>query len=210
LQPYSVRIPEGFDPAKEYPLLVFLHGSDRDDTALANHRSYVSTDHFIVAAPFGRGTTNLYTKDHAQLDIEEAIQDACRHFPIDTGKLVLAGFSMGGYGVLRTHYENPGRFKALAIFSGIPNSANQYFPGEGHPDFLQDAYLEPFKDVPLFVSHGATDRNAPFELAEQVVEGLRRAGAQVEFFVQEGVGHEIPRGEGLHAYHAWLAWVLSD
>ena len=54
-----------------------------------------------------------------QEDIREAIADVCRHYPIDRSNIVLAGFSMGGYGVYRTHYETPGMYKALAVFCGI-------------------------------------------------------------------------------------------
>jgi hypothetical protein len=43
--------------------------------------------------------SNAYPIDHAQEDIA----DVCRHYPIDQSNIVLARFSMGGYGVYRTH-----------------------------------------------------------------------------------------------------------
>lgn len=210
LQPYTIRIPEDFTPEREYPLVVFLHGSDRDDTSVVHHGAQVGPDDFIVLAPFGRGMTNHYVTDDAQQDIQEAIQDVCRHYPIDTDRIVLIGFSMGGYGVYRTHYETPDRFRALAVFSGMPNLAIFYFPDKDHPNFLQDAYQEPFKEVPMFVFHGAEDRNAPFDLTVQAVEKLRAAGAQVEFYVQEGAGHDLPDKEATQAYCDWLARVARE
>jgi len=209
LQPYTVRIPENFDPDRSYPLVVFLHGSDRDDTSLSSHSSHAGPADWIVVAPLGRGMTNAFTRDHAQSDIHEAIQDVCRYYPIDTNRIVLAGFSMGGYGVYRTHYETPGKFRALAVFSGIPDEASQAFPAEEHPNFLQDAYLAPFSDVPIFIFHGSADRNAPFEKTQQVVQKLRALGAPVEFYVQEGAGHVVPDEAATDAYYAWLDTITS-
>jgi fermentation-respiration switch protein FrsA (DUF1100 family) len=133
----------------------------------------------------------------------EAIADVCRHCPIDQHRIVLARFSMGGYGVYRTHYETPGTYKALVVFCGIPDLAYERVGQGGHPDFLQDEYLAPFKDVPMFVFHGTADRNAPFEKTVQVVEKLRAVGARVAFVVQEGVGHGAPSAEHIAQYHHW-------
>jgi dipeptidyl aminopeptidase/acylaminoacyl peptidase len=209
LQPYTVHLPADFDPARTYPLLVFLHGSERDDRALAEHLGYVTTDDFITLAPKGRGTSNAYTVDHAQEDIQEAVADVCRHYPIDRSKVVLTGFSMGGYGVYRTHYETPGTYKALAVFCGIPDLANERVVPEGQPDFLQDKYLVPFKDVPMFVFHGTADRNAPLEKTVQAVGKLEAAGARVEFVAQEGAGHDAPNPEHIAQYHRWLGAIIE-
>jgi predicted esterase len=209
LQPYTVHLPADLDPARTYPLLVFLHGSERDDRALAEHLDYVTTDDFIALAPKGRGTSNAYTADHAQEDIQEAVADVCRHYPVDRSNIVLAGFSMGGYGVYRTHYETPGAYRALAVFCGIPDLANERVRPEGHPDFLQDEYLAPFRGVPMFVFHGTADRNAPFEKTAQAVEKLEAIGAQVEFVAQEGTGHGAPNSEHVAQYHRWLKTVIE-
>jgi predicted esterase len=209
LQPYTVHLPAGFDPARTYPLLVFLHGSERDDRALAEHLGYVTTDDFIMLAPKGRGTSNAYTVDHAQEDIQEAVADVCRHYPIDRSNVVLAGFSMGGYGVYRTHYETPGAYKALAVFCGIPDLANERVGPEGHPDFLRKEYLAPFVGMPMFVFHGTADRNAPFEKTVQAVGKLEAVGAHVKFVAQEGTGHGAPHPEYVAQYHRWLEAVIE-
>lgn len=212
LQPYTVRIPQSYDPTRPYPypVLVFLHGSDRDDRAASTHRAHLGPDDLFIVAPFGRGMTNCFTQDHAQKDIQEAIEDATRHYALDMGRVALAGFSMGGYGVYRTYYEAPERFKAMAVFSGSPSLPERYYPGEEHPDFLQEAYVRPFAGVPVFVFHGSEDRNAPFELAEQTVEKLQAAGADVKFYVQQGAGHVAPDEVAREAYFAWLNRVLAE
>ena len=209
LQPYAVRVPAGYDPraGKKYPLIVSLHGSASDETNLAGF-DYLSQGDCIEIAPRGRGPSNAYTRDHAQEDIEEAIEAAIASYPIDPTRIVLTGFSMGGYGVYRTFYEHPERYKALAVFSGAPNLGNEYFEGERHPDFTDERFLARFKGMPLFVFHGLQDRNCPFAVTQEVVDKLGKAGAKVELVTEEGAGHQRPGPETLKRYHEWLGKVL--
>lgn len=205
LQPYAVRVPAGYNPraGRKYPLLVFLHGSASDETNLAG-MDYLSEGDFIELAPRGRGPSNAYTRDHAQEDVEEAIEAVIQSYPVNEKRIVLTGFSMGGYGVYRTFYEHPERYKALAVFSGAPNLGPRYFPGEDHPNFLEDRYLEKFRGIPIFIFHGLADRNCPFGVTKELVGKLERAGAAVELVTEEGAGHQRPGSDALQRYHEWL------
>jgi predicted esterase len=209
LQPYAVRIPAGYDPraAKRYPLIVYLHGSASDETNLAGV-DYLSEGDAIELAPRGRGPSNAYTRDHAQEDIQEAIAAVVQSYPIDEKRIILTGFSMGGYGVYRTFYEHPERYRALAVFSGNPSIGSQYFPGEGYPDFLDDRHLAKFKGMSLFIFHGREDRNCPFAVTQELARKLERIGADVELATEEGAGHQRPGPEALRRYHEWLAKVV--
>jgi len=210
LQPYAVRIPAGYDPraAKRYPLIVYLHGSASDETNLAGV-DYLSEGDAIELAPRGRGPSNAYTRDHAQEDIEEAIAAVIQSYPVDEKRIILTGFSMGGYGVYRTFYEHPERYRALAVFSGHPSLASQYFPGEGQPDFLEDRNLAKFKGMPLFIFHGREDRNCPFAVTQELVRKLERSGAHVTLVTEEGAGHQRPGPEASRRYHEWLRKIVG-
>ena len=211
LQPYCVRIPAGYDPqaAKKYPLVVFLHGSASNETNLATF-DFLSDGDFIELAPRGRGPSNAFTRDHAQEDIEEAIAAVIQSYPVDETRVILTGFSMGGYGVYRTFYEHPARYRALAVFSGEPDIGNQYFSGEGHPNFLEDKNLAKFRGMPIFIFHGRDDRNCPFAVTQELVEKLGRSGAKVEFVTEAGAGHQRPGPEALARYHIWLKTVSRN
>lgn len=204
LQPYTVRIPEDYDAGRRYPAIVFLHGSDVDDRAARRH-DYLEQNGFFVIAPKGRDPRGAYILDHAQQDIEEAIADALSLYSIDPDRLLLAGFSMGGYGAYRTFYEHPERYRGLAVFSGDPDLANRYLPAKGHPNFLQEEYLTPFRGARVAVFHGRGDRNCPFELTDEVVRKLESIGARVDYYIDEEVGHSPPRDpEILEAFRGWL------
>ena len=210
IQPYAVRVPAGFDPGKsrKYPLIVYLHGSASDETNLAGV-DYLGDGDCLELAPRGRGPSNAYTRDHAQEDIEEAIAAVIQSYPIDERRIILTGFSMGGYGVYRTFCEHPARYKALAVFSGQPDLGNQCFPGEGHPNFLEDKNVAKFKGMPVFIFHGRQDLNCPFAVTQELVGKLGRAGAKVEFVPEDGAGHQRPGPEALTRYRQWLRSVIG-
>lgn len=201
LQPYSLRVPERLDALGRHPLLVYLHGSGQDDQGVLDLRR--APEGWFELAPFGRGTSNCFSADHAQEDLREAIADVLARYPVDPERIVLAGFSMGGYGVYRTAFERPGFFKGLAIFSGVPDVATRWL-GPGHPDFLDPSTLGGFKGMPVFIFHGTLDRNCPFEKTERLVGLLKAAGAQVDFVTEPGKGHEYPAPATIARYFAWL------
>ena len=210
LQPYIVYIPEDYDPGKTYPLMVYLHGSASDETNLLGVK-YLIPEGFIALAPKGRGPSNCYTWDYAQTDISEAVDAVIGSYSIDTVNIFLSGFSMGGYGVYRTYFETPDKFKALAVFSGHPNIANEWSNGEDtYPDFTQKKYLKKFDGIPMFIFHGKKDRNCSFETTEQIIDKLRIAGAKVEFVYEDDKGHEAPAQETVNAFYDWVITILHN
>jgi len=208
LQPYVVWIPEDLDPQRTYPLLVFLHGSASTERNIVGGRSAIP-DGFIALGPRGRGPSNAWSWDHAQEDVAESMAAVIENYPVDETRIVLSGFSMGGYGVYRTYYETPEKFRALVVLSGAPNIANRWSETGDFPDFNEERYLRPFEGVPIFVFHGRQDRNVSFDATASLVEKLRAVGADVEFHVEDDKGHSFPNAETFAALHEWLAVKLG-
>lgn len=206
LQPYTIKIPANYDNLKKYPLLVMLHGSGSDDQGMLNNT--LTDGEFIEIAPFGRGTSNCFSADYAEIDVKEAIQDVIKNYSIDKEKIILAGFSMGGYGAYRIFYEYPELFKGVSVFSGHPNLANKWLGG-GHPDFLQDKNLKYFKNVPIFIYHSKNDLNCPYELTDQLIHKLEKAGAKVEIVTTDNSGHGIIDSDEISVYHNWLRSIVE-
>ena len=206
LQPYTIKIPENFDPKKKYPLFVMLHGSGSDDKYMLNNS--LTENNFIEIAPYGRGTSNCFTTDNAEIDVKEAIDDVIRNYAIDTSKIIIAGFSMGGYGAYRTFYEYPKLFKGVVVFSGHPNLPN-YWIGEGYPDFLKPYYLKPFKNIPIFIYHSLNDLNCPFDLTKKLVKELSVVGAKVEFVTTPKGGHGFIDENNISTYYDWLNQLIK-
>lgn len=201
LQPYTLRVPEDLQRGVLHPLLVYLHGSGQDDQRVLDRRR--APHGWFELAPSGRGTSNAFSADHAQDDLREALADVIARYPVDPGRIVLAGFSMGGYGVYRTALERPGIFQGLAVFSGSPDLGPRWL-GPGHPDFRDPGLHRTFRGMPIFIFHGTEDRNCPFEATRDLAKGLERAGALVTFVTEAGKGHESPASDTLDGFFAWL------
>lgn len=200
LLPYSVSVPENYNGDRKFPLLVYLHGSGQDDRALST--TMFIPEGFVVLAPGGRGTSNCYSGDLPQADIENALKDVIHNFNVDTTKIILSGFSMGGYGVYRTFYAEPARYSAIAVISGHPDLGRMYI-GENEPSFLDDRNLVKFSGIPVFIFHGKKDLNCPFALTETLVSKLKSAGCKVTF-VTDDSGHGNMSQESFRLYLNWL------
>ena len=214
LQPYTVHVPAGLEAGKKYPALVYLHGSDSDDQSVkVALRAYpwLFSERVFVVSPYGRGPSNAFSRDRAQEDIREAVADALREYPIDPARLVLAGFSMGGYGVYRTLYENPKMYAAAAVFSGHPELASKYAPGAVSPDFRLPEYLKPLRGMNIVVIHGGRDRNCPVELTADLVRRMEGSGIPVLFLLDREAGHEPPRDPAIiERYRRWLEAAIRE
>ncbi len=207
VRPYTIYVPEDYKPDREYPLLVYLHGSGQDDRALFT-TDFIKED-FIVVAPNGRGTSNCFATAEAQKDIKEAIDDVRKNYNINDSRIVLSGFSMGGYGVYRTYYEHPGLFHALAIMSGHPNLAVKWGMENGL-DFLDKDLVARFADIPVFIYHGKQDHNCPYKLIVKFVNMLKEYNQNIVFLTDENAGHSSMSRENKEKYYSWLREMTED
>lgn len=201
-QPYSVKIPVNYNSAKKYPLIVLLHGSGQDDRGMLENAD-MSRGEYIEVAPNGRGVSNCFATEESQKNIEESIKDVIKNYNIDETRILLAGFSMGGYGVFRTVYEHPERYKAMAVFSGHPDLGNKWLEGN-HPDFTNKEYLSKFNNKSIFIYHDKGDRNCPYELMLKTVEKLTDMGCKVKFIETTGEGHSLLNKQNIDEYYKWL------
>ena len=206
LRPYSIYIPENYSKDREYPLLIYLHGSGDDDRVLV--RTPKISDGYIMLAPNGRGTSNCFATQDAQTDIVESINDVINNFKIDSENIVLSGFSMGGYGVYRTYYDHPDLFKAVAIISGHPNLAQKWQRGD-QVNFLKYQNMKSFRETPMFIFHGRKDRNCPFEITEKLVQKLKQKGHNVSFIISDS-GHGNMSKAAQEKYRRWLEEQIGN
>ena len=201
LQPYSLKLPDGFDPAKTYPLLVILHGSGRDERGLLE-ATWTDRD-VIMLAPFGRDKYRAYAEPESQIDIVEAISRVRADFKIQPDRILVGGFSMGGYGALRAFYENPSLYAGVFVFAGHPNLASVWLD-EQHPNFTTAEDASVFSGTPVFIYHGEKDAALDIELMREAAAVLEAAGAKVELNIDPERGHQFPGEDILGKFDAWI------
>ncbi len=207
LQPYLIKIPRQLEPGHTYPLIVYLHGSASTEEDIRGFDFLIPDDCFGLG-PFGRGPSTSWCVDDAQTDIAEAVAAVVASYPIDPERIILTGFSMGGYGVLRTWLESPQTWRALAVLSGEPHPMSGAFPADRCPDLRTDGRTDTFEGIPIFIYHGDADRNCPYETMQAFAGRLGRAGAAVTFVTGRGLGHAAPDRTSQRRYLSWLREIL--
>jgi len=205
MQPYVVKLPENYDKQKKYPLIIYLHGSGCNEKFIYNVPYFFPHDFFGLAVN-GRGPATDYCYDNAQEDIAEAITEVAKNYSIDQENIILSGTSMGGFGVFRTFFETPAKFKAIASFSGLPKGK---IAGPEQPNFLDTKFLKNFKNLPIFIFHGVLDHLCPYTMVVKSVKIFKEVGASVEFYPENIHGHGNPGQKTIKAYHQWLRAVVK-
>lgn len=117
----AVRIPKGYDHTKRYPLILGLHGKDGRGREVLGYLGYLMRerlDEFLVAAPTDyRGTWFHSTPDEAG-DPPALLAELRRRYHVDTERVYVVGFSMGGHGAFTLAMFCTDEFAAAVPIAG--------------------------------------------------------------------------------------------
>lgn len=128
VQPYSVLVPDDFKPGDKMPrpLGFWCHGRNEKLSELAflhemSHRpaEFTPPGTFVVSL-YGRFC--CANKFAGERDLFEACEDMVKHYPVDTRRLVIRGFSMGGASCWQFATHFPGLWAAAAPGAGFAES----------------------------------------------------------------------------------------
>jgi dipeptidyl aminopeptidase/acylaminoacyl peptidase len=145
--------PKGFDPARKYPMVVYVHGGPEgvvtpawpetfgSGTVLADEGYFVFYPNFRGSAGQEEAFTRANVKDYGYGDLRDILtgmDQVNQTAPIDTSRIGITGWSYGGYmtmwAVTQTH-----RFRAAVSGAGLANWLSYY--GENGIDKWMDAYF---------------------------------------------------------------------
>ncbi|HEY0715962.1 MAG TPA: PHB depolymerase family esterase, partial [Polyangia bacterium] len=214
--PYRLYVPRDYLQSRRYPLLVVLHGagergSDNEahlgngvlafcDAALQKKTpAFVVYPQCPVGAQWVETPWDVGHYDQGKVPLSQPLRTLLQlvaalatEFTLDPGRQLLAGLSMGGYGVWDLVTRFPERYAgAVAICGG------------GDPSQAARA-----KSVPIWAFHGAADDVVPVAGSRQMVQALKKAGGKVKYTEWAGKGHHI--WEKVFADRAVLSWLLTQ
>jgi len=207
LEPYSLYLPQSIEDITQASLLVYLHGSGSDDTSIRNNSlmKELAEDHqMILLAPFGRGTSNFYCSHESMEDVVELTKKVCQMFSINQDKVLLSGFSMGGYGVYRVFDYAPELYKGLIIMSGHHSIGQAY----GGPDYMTK--MDTFAEIPIIIFHGARDLNCDYEEHKSFIDSLSPINHKCQVYVKTDAGHCGLIKEWYQPLSNWLELYFDD
>jgi predicted peptidase len=183
---YLLYLPKDYsaDPTKQWPLVLFLHGSGERGTNLmvvAKHGppKLVAAGQqfpFILASP--QCPEGQVWDDSALFGLLDRLQSQLR---VDPKRVYITGLSMGGYGTWSLITKHPERFAAAAPVCGGGERIRTLLPSQ----------KEALKTLPVRVFHGGKDNVVPLAESERMVEAFKAAGnANITLTVYPEAGHD--------------------
>lgn len=217
-----VWLPPSFDRSKKYPLLLEIHGGPQGvfyDAFMPQHQ-IPATAGYVVLAVNPRGSSSyglsFTTAVHADwggedyADLMSAVDEMCKRPYVDPGRLVVGGYSYGGF-MSSWIVGQTDRFKAAVVGAPVTNldsffgtsdigiSFGEVQWGGGRferPEWYREhspVNYAPKVTTPVLLMHGEDDRRCPIEQSEQYFVALKRLGKEVEFVRFPGCSHGLLR-----------------
>ncbi len=193
---FSVYVPEDYDPARAYPLVMALHGgAGHGRLFLWSWVREARSRGVIVVAPTATGDTwPLHDPDVDEAHLFEVLAAVTRDWRIDPTHRLLTGMSDGGTFTLLAGIGAASPFTHLA-----PVAASF------HPLLLTMADPDRLRGLPVYLVHGVLDWVFPVAVARSAYAALQAAGAAVVYRERADLSHTYPRDEN----DAMLDWFLE-
>ncbi len=179
---FSLYVPEIYDEARAWPVIVALHGGSGNGRDFlwswlrdARRRGYV------LVAPTAVASTWSAVEERGLLEILGWI---AARYSIDRDRVLLTGLSDGGTFSLVYGLAHPETFRALAPCCGV-----------FHPVSFSNGNLTRASGVPIYLVHGARDFLFPVAYARMTRDLLTEAGADLTYRELPELSHTYPRSE---------------
>lgn len=197
LYDYLTYLPDGYDadPAKKWPLILFLHGSGERgsdvrkvaDTGLPQLIAQGQKFPAIIISP--QCPANDWW--NAQ-ELSDLLDTVVAKYRVDTDRISVTGLSMGGFGTWDLALAEPERFSAIA-------------PVCGGGDTLDAARLA---KLPVWAFHGGQDAIVSTSMSVEMVKAIEAAGGKPHLTIYPKGPHWI----WMDAYKtpALYDWLLAQ
>lgn len=132
-QPYGIYIPKTGSNSEARSMQVILHGCEANHASQTNQpnmqKQFGDDLNRILVSPLGRGPYGFYS-DLSERDALDVLDDTLANFNVDLERVLVGGYSMGGFGSTRLAILYPDRFAGLSNWVGFTgNVLNTPLPG---------------------------------------------------------------------------------
>jgi len=194
---YVLFVPHDYKGDKDYPCIIFLHGSGETGTDGLKQaavglgpavKKVEKTFPFIAVFPQSQKRTWKADTDDANRALA-ILDEVKKQYKVDAKRIYLTGLSMGGYGTWSLAAKYPERWAAIAPVcgGGDPTTAPK------------------FKDVPCWCFHGDADGAVKVDQSRAFIKALKDAGGNPKYDEYPGVGHNSwDKAYGTNELYEWL------
>ncbi len=196
-----VLLPEGFDPQKKYPLLIAMHGYGGEPVNFSKaFRAAGSKKGYIVCCPYapevmGKNSFNWGEWEPADKRIMESIAFLKAKYQIDEKRMIIAGFSQGGYYSYYMGLKHPDLFiGAIPIGPGYDSDLEPMLAGAAAAK------------MKFYVLMGELEPEERIDDNIRAIKQFTRAGITASFNFFSGVGHALPGDSDFELQRA-IEWI---
>ncbi len=193
---FSLYVPEYYDMARAWPLIVALHGGSGNGGAfLWSWLREARSRGMVLIAPTARGSTwSLMEPEVDGSNIDQMLDETAGRYNIDPARKLLTGMSDGGTFAYVLGLRGPCRFTHLAPIAAA-----------FHPMMLAWGDATRVKGLPIHITHGALDWMFPPQTAQMAERVLAEAGARASYQEVADLSHTYPRDENARI----LDWFMT-
>jgi predicted peptidase len=193
---YRLLYPSNYTPSKNYPLVLFLHGSgargndnEKQLTNLpaslmdsANRTEYPSfllvpqcpsNDVWVNFPDFPNSLEATRTPTTAGRLALALVDDLSKKINIDSRRLYITGYSMGGEGTFDLISRRPDLFAAAIPICPVADTSK----------------ANNIRHIPIWIFHGDNDKVNDVIYSRLMSAALKQAGANVKYTEYSGIGH---------------------
>ncbi len=207
---YWVQLPPEYDPTRRYPAIVTLQSANTTpehqidwwagsyDEQTGRRRGQASRHGYIVIAPQWtkefQSTYEYSAREHAAVLF--TLRDACKRFSVDTDRVFLSGYSMGGDAAWDIGLAHPD------LWAGV-------IPIVATSDKYISRYWQNGRQLPMFFVTGELDGNKLSRNVRDFDRYLTKSDFDVVISQFLGRGHEHFQDEILRLFD-WMSLQQRD
>ena len=174
---YGILVPRDYDPQEPRPLVLALHPGGSTGAYYGSQflRGIVAPAlqewGAIIVAP--DAPDRRWANVISERGVLALLDDVMTRYNIDSDRILVTGFSMGGRGTWYLASRHPALFTAAVPMAARSDREDAGLVGE----------------MPVFIIHARDDEVVPFEPAAQLAQDMEARGQTVSFLPLPGVGH---------------------
>ncbi len=223
IQPYGLIVPSGWNHEDSAPLRldIWLHGRGENvgelqflDERMARVGEYAPANTFVLH-PYGR-YSNAF-KFAGETDVYEALADVEETFPVNTSRVAMRGFSMGGAGCWQFAVHDPSRWFAVNPGAGFCETRiflrdfqqEAFQPSPAQETMLRwydcPPWVDNLRNVQTIAYSGEVDKQK--QAADIMEQAMKDVGLTLNYVIGPQMGHQIDAGSKVTMEKQLAAWA---
>ncbi len=215
--PYAVYVPRGYDPARPWPLVLFLHG--RGESGTDGVRPIVqgigtailgNRDVWPALVVFPQKPTEDSEWEQHEAAVMAILGAVRRQYRVDDDRVSLTGLSQGGHGAWVLGARHRDTWAALVSVCGYAASHPRAAKLDLPPAYFGSAaqLAAGIGDLPFWLFHGDADDVVPPEHTRTMAAALAALGHPPKVTIYPGVDHNS--WDRAYAEEELPRWLLAQ